>query len=101
MKRWQRITLIVVVLLVIAGFAGKRFLNSGFVRSKVVAQLESLYGGSVKVAALDVGMGSTSASGIELFEKDTATEPWLTVTGLHTDVSLLGVLGGRTKPEQV
>ncbi len=100
MKRAVRVVIVFALLLLVAAIAARFYLKSRVVADKVVTQLESLYGGQVKVAGVDIGLKGSTLSGFELFEKDGVT-PWLTVAQLNTDISVFDLVRGDDVPKQV
>jgi hypothetical protein len=100
MKRLLRVLLVIAVVLLVAGFAARRYLSSRQVADQVAAKLKTLYGGPVKVAAVDIGLYGSSVNGFELFEKDGAGSQaaWLTIEELDADISLFNLLRGDAVP---
>lgn len=97
-KRRLPIVLIVgLVILVGLGFAVRVALHSRQVASMVTSRLEAMYGGSVHVADVSVGLSSSSVTGVELFDKGKADsqDPWLTIDAISANVSALELLRGR------
>lgn len=103
MKWLRRVLVGLVSILVVAGFAARRYLTSRRVADQVVAQLSSVYGGPVKVSGVDIGLGGSSLSGFELYETGAAGDqaPWLTVQDLNTDISVFTLLHGTVVPGDV
>jgi uncharacterized protein involved in outer membrane biogenesis len=101
-RRWRRwlVGLLLVAFLFVVG--GRLFLSSSYVRGRVAASLEQLYGGSVRVGSADIGMRRTVLSRVELFEKGDGPnqQPWMSIDRLEADLSLWDVLRGR-QPTQV
>src|SRR5437868_3432071 len=100
MRRALRVGAVIVILVLVAGIA-VRYLSSRLVAGKVANQLEVLYGGPVKVAAVDIGLKGTSLGDFELFEPVGNASPWLTVENLRTDISLFDILGGHALPRRL
>jgi hypothetical protein len=101
-KRVVRVSLIVLVLIVMAGFVVGQLLRSRYVADKVTAALEKQYGGAVKVSGVAIGLTGSSLSGLELFEQDQGHgDPWLSVKNIETDLSVFGVLRGHMAPSTV
>jgi hypothetical protein len=102
-KRAVRVLLVLALLLLIAGWGARRYLRSRHVAERVAAHLEAVYGGSLRVAEVDVGLDGTSLSGFEVFEKDcpTTDTPWLVIESIQTDLSILDVLRGRAMPSKI
>lgn len=103
MKHVVRILLVLVGVLVVAVIAGRLYLRSQRVVNQVTTQLEEIYGGPVRVAEVDVGLGGTALGGFELFEDgaDKSQEPWLKVRSLGTDINVFDLLSGNTTPGEV
>jgi hypothetical protein len=103
MKRFLRVLLVAVVVLVLLGVAARYYLSSGYIASQVASRLESMLGGQVQVASADVGWSGSTANGVEFYEKEKSVsqKPWLTVKSVTTDVTLLGALTGTTTPNHV
>ena len=69
---------------------------------KVVAQIKTVYKGDIKLGGVDVGLGSTSLTGLELFEVGSADKaPWLEVQELSTDFSLFDYFQGNSLPGKI
>src|SRR5207248_801964 len=67
-----------------------------------VAELESAYGGRVRVKSLHVGVNRTTLHGLDLFEADEPDgRPWLHVDRLRADVNLAGALRGQVVPGEL
>lgn len=105
MKRFRVIALwvlgVVAVLLLAGWFGLKAYLSGSGGRDAVAAQLTESLGLPVEVQSLDVGVGSTTAA---LRIPDQGAEPpgdLLRVGSLNTDLSLGGMLGGKTAPTRV
>lgn len=105
MKRFRVIALwvlgVVAVLLLVGWFGLKAYLSGSGGRDAVAAQLTESLGLPVEVQSLDVGVGSTTAA---LRIPDPGAEPpgdLLKVGSLNTDLSLGGMLGGKTAPTRV
>jgi hypothetical protein len=105
MKRKLGISLLVVIfLLILGGILGRLFLHSERVAREVSTRLAAVYGSNVQVEKVEVGLGTVSLSGVELFEEQTpgaAPIAWLKVTKLTTDLSLLDLLRGEDMPRHV
>src|SRR5436853_320791 len=97
MKRFLRILIVVVVLLAAVAVLGRMYLSSGLIRTKVITQLESVYGGAVKLDKVHIGVSSTSFSGLTLYEKDGQTA-WLTADQIDTDLTLMGLIRENSQP---
>jgi hypothetical protein len=102
MKRGLRFLVIAVVILIIGSIAGRKYLTSRGMAARVASRLEALYGGSVRLEQVDIGLGSSSLTSIQLFEKEDAAarKPWATIDALEADISFLSLLRGAT-PESV
>jgi translocation and assembly module TamB len=103
-KRFRVIALWVVgvlaVLLVVA-FVGMKLYVGGPGKSAVAAQLSESVGLPVEIESLDVGVGSSTAA---FRIPDTAADPpedILRVKSLTTDLSLAGILSGKSSPSNV
>ncbi len=105
MKRFRVIALwvlgVVAVLLLIGWFGLKAYLSGSGGRETVAAQLSETLGLPVEVQSLDVGVGSTTAA---LRIPDPGSDPpgdLLKVGSLNTDLSLGGMLSGKSTPTRV
>jgi hypothetical protein len=98
----RRVLCILVIILLACGIAGlalRKYLTSRTVADNVVAQLQTVYKGDIKLGGVDVGLGSTSLTKLELFETgSTEKTPWLEIQDLHIDVSLLDYFQGNSLP---
>lgn len=102
LRRVSGIIAVVLAVSLLTGFAVRRFLTSQRVVDNVVAQLQSVYKGDIKLGGVDVGLESTSLTKLELFEVDSAEKtPWLSISELHTDFSLLDFFQGNSLPGKI
>jgi hypothetical protein len=80
------------------------YLRSSHVTSNVTTRLQDLYGGTVRIGSADVGLGSSTLNGLELFEEGSnksGSTPWFKVDLLDADVSLWELLLGRGLPKHL
>ncbi len=103
MKFFLRWTIILVILLLVAGLgffiAAHFYLSSHNVAGQVSTRLQAMLGAPVQVDTADVGMtGDSSLHGLRVFEAGEAAppEPFLTVGAVSADVSALDLLAGKT-----
>jgi translocation and assembly module TamB len=103
MKRLLRVLIVITGIIVIVAVAARFYLRSQRVHDQVTSEIEALYGGPVKVAEVEIGLGGTTLSGFELFEEgaQTSEQPWLKVESLTTDLSLFALMSGNTTPQDV
>src|SRR5262245_66002701 len=110
LKRLGRLPLVLVLLalfvvLVIAAVGcAKLYLSSGRATQQITGKLEDVLGVPVRVGGVDVGIqGDSTLSGLQLYEADgqRPDEPWLTVQGVRTDLSLIDVVRGDSSPQRV
>ena len=102
LKRVLGILFVVLLVCVVSGFAVRRYLTSQRVVNNVVAQLQTVYKGEIKLGGVDVGLGSTSLTKLELFEVDSAEKsPWLEISELNTDFSLFDYFQGNSLPGRI
>src|SRR3954466_8357060 len=96
------IALLVVAVLVGGGYLALRtYLRSDRVTGQVTQKLEAIYGGPVKVAAVEVGVTGSSLSDFELYEKGQDAAPWLKVGSVQTDITFLDLIKGAATPHNV
>jgi hypothetical protein len=86
----RRITLVLLALFALVGVvygAVKSYLSSDRVAAEVVARLQTIYGGTVQVDAVDIGMDQTTLHGLRFLEADAPADesPWLTIDELEID----------------
>jgi len=108
MKILRRLVIVLGILLILVGIlyeAGRRLLASQYVADKVSSHLAQAYGGPVKLDSVDVGLHGSNVSGLRLYEQGqenkAATEPWVSVEEVQTDVSLLDAIRGAAVPHQI
>jgi hypothetical protein len=103
MKRLRRILFVTVVILVIVGFAGKKYLTSRYLAAQMASRLEAAYGGPVSISAVDIGWRRSSLIGVQVFEKGKSapTAPWATIEEVEADVSILDWLRGSVCVENI
>ena len=102
LRRAIGILLTLLLTVAIVGFVARRYLTSKGVADKVVAKLQTVYKGEIKLGGVDVGLGSTSLTKLQLFEAGSnETTPWLEIEDLHTDFSLLDYFQGNSLPGKV
>ena len=105
MKRFLTVTTVgVLVAICAAGLTLRTYLRSTRVTEQVTTQLEALYGGTVRVGSVDIGLNGTTIHDFALFEdvaEDDRGEPWLKVASLHTDLSLWDLVHGNSMPNRV
>src|SRR5436190_20421744 len=102
--RWTlRVLLVIVVIAVILLAGGYLYLHSHRVRDQVKAKLEAAYGGPVQIEEVNVGINSSSVTGVKLYEKgkETTQQPWASVEAALADVSLVKALEGTTAPQNI
>src|SRR5581483_10198072 len=102
----KRLLFVAIGLIVVGGAAWLAltlYLRSAGVRQQVVARLEQVYGGPVRLAAVHVGAGASSLTDLQLFEagSDRDDTPWLRVKSVHTDLSLWQLARGIAVPGYV
>ncbi len=101
-KRWLRIGLTIVVLLLAVVLIGGHFLlRSPFAARKAESVLRDTLGADARIGHVAVGLfGSTTVSNIELHEPD-AKKPWLEIEHVSADVSALDLLRGAIGDKNV
>ncbi|HEV3443520.1 MAG TPA: AsmA-like C-terminal region-containing protein [Gemmataceae bacterium] len=103
MKRLRHVLLVSVVIFIIIGFSLRKYLTSQRLAAQVASRLEAAFGGAVRIAEIDVGLGGSTLNGLQLFDSRAADpqEPWVTVDRVKADVSLLSLLGGSSTPQNI
>jgi hypothetical protein len=103
MKRRRLCLFVTIIILVIVGLAGRNYLSSHYLAAQIASRLEAVYGGPVKLSAVDIGWRHSSLIGVQLFEKgkSAATAPWVTIEKVEADGSVLDLLSGSLNPENV
>ena len=101
--RWRRRVVILALTLAAIGWAAGRYVLPGVLASAVARRLEAAAGAPVRVDAVDVGFGSTSLRGVRIYEAGAtpADAPLVEVPSVRTDISVRGLLTGRTTPRDV
>jgi hypothetical protein len=80
------------------------YLASHQANQQVVAHLEHLLGGKVRIASTSIGIvGDSSLQDVEIYEKDAPADskPWLRCAAIDADVSVLDLMGRKNAPGQV
>lgn len=98
MRRWFVRGLIGLALLLGgAALAIRGYLRSDQATARVAAQLEGILGLPVRVGGLDVGMGESTLTGVEVREAgdSVGAEPWIKIDAATADVGLPQLLGGE------
>lgn len=105
MRRARRLSLILAVLLVLAGaifLAGRSYLGSRRAAVQVAARLEAAYQMPVELLGVDVGLHDTTLRGLRLHEVGAPTgQPWAVVEQVDADVSLWDALRGEANPRRL
>jgi hypothetical protein len=102
MRRLWRVLIIVAVVLGILVLAARWYLTSPNVARQAAEQLARIYGGRVRVAHADIGLRSSTLSGVRLYEEGAPNgTPWLTVASVHADVSLWDLISGNGTPSRI
>ena len=106
MKKIFRFLLVIVVVLCLAWFSVRLYLNSRQVAGRVVAQLQKVYGGHVKLDEVDIGLTTSALNRIEFSETDCSNDaqgktPWLSIESFLADVSIFDLLKKEALPTQV
>ena len=66
----------------------------------MAGHLQDLYGGSVQVNQVEVGLNSSSLQGLKLYEEGPGGESWAEVEDAEADVSLLQLARGSATPRR-
>lgn len=102
MKRALVVLTVLALFLAAAGYGVYRYLHSSQVAEQVTSRIEQMYGGSVRVGQVNVGLSESSLDDFTLYEKDGENStPWLTVRSIRTDVSLWDLVRGSALPGHV
>ncbi|HVS38275.1 MAG TPA: AsmA-like C-terminal region-containing protein [Gemmataceae bacterium] len=103
MKRFRRVALVVVLvlLLLVVGLyiAARLYLSSGAVTRQVQDRLQTMLGAPVEVQSADVGLfGGSTLHGLRIFEPgdDSRKAPIVVVDGASADLSAVDVLAGKS-----
>jgi hypothetical protein len=80
-----------------------RFFSSEHLAPLVAARLRALFDRPVAVDHIDVGLFSTSIDNIRVSEAETASpdSSWLLLPKVRADLAVLGLLSGRTDPQDL
>jgi hypothetical protein len=106
-SRRRRRGLVFLAILLVGGCAlfgcARWFLGSKHVLEMISARLQTVYGGRLRLADADVGLGSTSLRGLQLFETGEGhpEKPWAEVDEVKADVSIMSLLNGEAMPREV
>ncbi|MBV9123282.1 MAG: hypothetical protein JO112_07995, partial [Planctomycetes bacterium] len=104
MKRWKRILLGLVIVLVLLGVGlgvAWRFWLPRHAPALVASRLAAAYGGAVEIGAVEIGATSSSVQDLKLFEAGEKSVPWATVQDATADLSLTAVVQGETMPRHL
>src|SRR5438552_1637191 len=104
MKRALGFAGIVFGVLLLAVVAARWYLQSRWAADHVTSMLKNVYGGSVRVTDVDIGVtGDSSVHGVDLLESgdDAPAIPWLSIDKLQTDVGILALLRGSAVPKNI
>jgi uncharacterized protein involved in outer membrane biogenesis len=101
MRRFIRYTLLLVTVVVVACGLLQHWLARR-VKEQVVAALEKVYGGPVRLRHAHLGVNGTALYGLELFEEgDPNGQPWLRIDRINADITLAGALSGNVQPGEL
>lgn len=102
MRRLSHILIIAAIVLGGLYLAARWYLSSSSVARQAAEQLAKLYGGPVDVEHANIGLRSSTLSGVRLHEAGSPTgTPWLTVGSLNADVSLWDLVSGNGMPRHI
>ena len=107
MKRFRRYLIGLAALILTAcllAWAARAYLSSRRGTELVAGRLGTLFGTSVQVAEVDVGLWASSLRRLHIYESgsDARTgEPWAVVEEVEADVSALDLARGETVPRQL
>jgi translocation and assembly module TamB len=102
LRRTLWITPIVLLLLAGAGLAVlKSYLSSAAAVRQVAEELQGMLGGSVEVQGAQISLiGNSTVHGIEAYEDEKTSKPWLRIDDVAADVSAFSLLRGKS-PENI
>ena len=96
-KVWKSLGIGIVVLLAI-GLIVRAWVVPGL----IARQIEARYAGKVKVGGWWLGGSSSGITGLELYEGEGGSrEPWAKAEAIETDLTLGGLLSGKTNPGKI
>ncbi len=99
-SRWKRrlgfaaATLLALAAALVVG--AKLFLGSEHFKLMLADRLQTVFKGRLRIAALDVGINSTSAHDVVLVEQ-TGDKPWAKIEHIEAEMPLLKLLSGTPK----
>ncbi len=100
MKRTSRLRVIIPILAVFVlalvgafAWAARGYLTSRHAADQVEARLSNVYGGRVRLEAVDIGTDNSELKGMRLYEEDGEEDPWLVVDGARADIGAWALFG--------
>jgi translocation and assembly module TamB len=105
-RRLLKVLAVFLILAVVVLEGGRRLLGTQYGADKVAGKLADVYGGPVKLSAVDLGYRSSILRGLRLYEmdqdpSDAARLPWITVEEVAADVTLWQALRGQAPLHQL
>jgi translocation and assembly module TamB len=101
MRRLLRILIVLAIIGIGLFLAARWYLTSPGVARKAADQLTRLCGGPVRVEHANIGLKSSTLSGVHFHEEGTAGQTWLSVGTVQADVSLWELASGEARPRRL